>query len=189
MTYITKRCRSCGFTHKASIYGYVHDPIGVPVSKCPQCGALHKESGNSEWIQMSPFKKYRSIHPRGSSFAFFLGIFLTPLTVFPLALLFKNMVVLPIGLLLGFVLAHYLLTCLHVGSEKFRKAYCDSILRTRNMEYREFLSQQGTLTDESIPGWILCTKGAKKKIDAYLTSHADQTDFQIPTFVEAIKNA
>lgn len=189
MTYITKRCRSCGYKHKASVYGYVHDPIGVPFSRCPQCGTLHEEPGNSEWIQMSPFKKYRSIHPRASSSAFFLGIFLAPVTVVPLGLLIKNMIILPLGLLFAFMLAHYLLTCLHVGSEKFRESYCDSILRTRGEEYREFLNKQGTLYDESIPAWVLCTKGAKKKIEEYLTDHADKTDFTIPTFREAIKNA
>ena len=189
MTYITKRCGNCGFTHKASIYGYVHDPIGMPISRCPQCGTLYKDTGNSEWIQMTPFKKYRSIHPRGTAFAWFLGIFLTPVMAAPFAFLFKNMIALPLGLLLAVALAHYLLTCLHVGSEKFRTSYCDSILRTRNEEYRETLSKQGTLYDESIPNWVLCTKGAKKKIEAYLAEHADNTDFTIPTFIETIKNA
>ena len=76
MTYITKRCGKCGFTHRASIYGYVHNPIGVPVSRCPQCGELYRERQNREWVQMSPFKKYRSIHPRGWAMAFFPGILL-----------------------------------------------------------------------------------------------------------------
>ena len=51
------------------------------------------------------------------------------------------------------------------------------------------LSKQGTLYDESIPNWVLCTKGAKKKMEAYLADHADNTDFTIPTFIETIKNA
>lgn len=189
MTYITKKCRSCGFTYRTSIYGYVQNPIGVPVSRCPRCGTLYNERGNSEWIQMSPFKKYRSIHPRCTYTAIFLGAFLTPLIVAPFALFIKNMIILPLGYLLGFALAHYLLTCLHVGSEKFREAYCESILRTRNVEYREYLSKQGMLYDESIPNWVLCTKGAKEKISAYLEQHPEKTELRIPTFVEAIHNA
>ena len=206
MTYITKRCGKCGFTHRASIYGYVHNPIGVPVSRCPQCGELYRERQNREWVQMSPFKKYRSIHPRGWAMAFFPGILLAILmgmgmmtllqAISPVIVLLPAFIRMILGVLfvvLGFVfpffLAHYLLTCLHVGSESFRVAYCDSILRTRNPEYREYLSKQGPLFDESIPSWVLCTKGARSEIDAYLAGHPDSTEVHIPTFVETISNA
>lgn len=206
MTYITKRCGKCGFTHRASIYGYVHNPIGVPVSRCPQCGELYRERQNREWVQMSPFKKYRSIHPRGWAMAFFPGILLAILmgmgmmtllkAISPVIVLLPAFIRMILGVLfvvLGFVfpffLARYLLTCLHVGSESFRVAYCDSILRTRNPEYREYLSKQGPLFDESIPSWVLCTKGAKSKIDSYLEEHAGSTEVHIPTFVETINNA
>ena len=206
MTYITKRCGKCGFTHRASIYGYVHNPIGVPVSRCPQCGELYRERQNREWVQMSPFKKYRSIHPRGWAMAFFPGILLAILmgmgmmtllkAISPVIVLLPAFIRMILGVLfvvLGFVfpffLARYLLTCLHVGSESFRVAYCDSILRTRNPEYREYLSKQGPLFDESIPSWVLCTKGARSEIDAYLAGHPDSTEVHIPTFVETINNA
>lgn len=206
MTYITKRCGKCGFTHRASIYGYVHNPIGVPVSRCPQCGELYRERQNREWVQMSPFKKYRSIHPRGWAMAFFLGILLAILmgmgmmtllqAIQPAILLlpafirkFLAVLYFVLCFVFPFFLAHYLLTCLHVGSESFRVAYCDSILRTRNPEYREYLSKQGPLFDESIPSWVLCTKGARSEIDAYLAGHPDSTEVHIPTFVETINNA
>lgn len=213
MTYITKRCGKCGFTHRASIYGYVHNPIGVPVSRCPQCGELYRERQNREWVQMSPFKKYRSIHPRGWAMAFFLGILLAILMGLGMmtllqaissaslllpAFIQKILSVLYVVLcfvspvlcfVFPFFLAHYMLTCLHVGSESFRVAYCDSILRTRNPEYREYLSKQGPLYDEGIPNWVLCTKGAKEMILAYLDEHTDNVDVKIPTFVETINNA
>lgn len=206
MTYITKRCGKCGFTHRASIYGYVHNPIGIPFSRCPKCGELFRERDNREWIQMSPFKKYRSIHPRGWAQAFFLGIVLFPPmwlgmetlleAIQPAILLLPAVIqrllhVLHVVLCLGFpfFLAHYLLTCLHVGSKSFRVAYCDSILRTSSQEYRALLSKQGPPYDEGIPNWVLCTKGAKKKILDYLEEHADSVDVKIPTFVETINNA
>ena len=214
MTYITKRCGKCGFTHRASIYGYVHNPIGIPFSRCPKCGELFRERDNREWIQMSPFKKYRSINPRfGVAESIFVGMLLAVLTLYLVGVLLMPLrpVLNQLGALTGTVLiavrriiralllliavvffpslAHYLFTCLHVGSKAFRQSYCDSILRTQNPEYRELLSKQGPLYDEGIPNWVLCTKGAKKKILDYLDEHTDSVDVKIPTFVETINNA
>lgn len=201
MTYITKKCPQCKFVHRASVYGFVQNPIGTPFSRCPACGSVYRERGLKEWAQMSLLKKYFSINPRAGAFAFFLGIFLMVPIMMPVVSLvdyssrtnspFAPLVglMVPISMILSFGLAHYFFVCTRANKDKFIDSYCRSVLRTRNTMYADFLNQQGiTLKDESIPNFVLLTKSTKEKIARKLDPANIPTSIRIPTFIESIEN-
>ena len=201
MTYITKKCPKCKFVHRASVYGFVQNPIGTPFSRCPACGNVVREREIKEWAQMSPLKKYFSINRRGNSTFFFLGLLLMiPITI-PVIMLVEaanssNSFLAPLaGLLvfpaivLPFLLAHYILVCSRANKEKFIDSYCDSVLRTRVPMYVDFLNQQGiTLRDESIPKIVRLSKKTQEEIARRLDASNTPATIQIPTFIESIQN-
>ena len=196
MTYIRKGC-PCGYKYSTSLYGYVHDPIGAPLCVCPRCGGLAQDRQSKEWIQMKPFKRFFSIHPRATATGFFLGLLFMILSFSPMALVlngilpsFLEPVISGLCLVLFFLsypLAVYLLIRGKVNSDSFRKRYCASILRTRNPEYRALLEKTGPIYDEKIPGAAGCSKKSQAKIDKILAT-SDPLPLKLPTLPETIRN-
>lgn len=198
MTYIIRKCNNCGYTYRRSQYGFVNDPIGVRLVRCPSCKAITRNTASREWIQMGPWRRYFAIHPRGDAFAFFLGIPLTVGFVF-LVVQLRNLLgldteggipgvlILPM-LVLPFVAAHFFLTWRKANSEVFCRRYCSSILRTRNENYRKLLAHEGKLYDESIPSYIPLSQKSRERIEQYLRTHAAESNFSFPTIPESIHN-
>ncbi|MBO7251306.1 MAG: hypothetical protein J6V25_01645 [Oscillospiraceae bacterium] len=197
MTYVTKRCGKCGYSHRVAIYGHMDDPIGIRIAKCPSCNHVSKESKTKEWVQMSPYKKYRSINPRGRFRVFCLGIFLCVPVLMMLASLFPVFQtdvggIHPILLLIAYPLTcgvlNYLFTSLALTSKVFEKRYCNSILRSRNPHYMEFLKQEGRIYGEEIPSWLLCSKKRRQELEHYIRVRSAESNFQIPSFTSTIRN-
>lgn len=198
MRYIIRKCKNCGYTYKKAWYGFVDDPIGVRFVKCPSCSAVSKNSVAREWIQMSTWRKYFAIHPRGDAFAFFLGLPLMIPFAFLVSLLRPLLgllpgeappflIILPM-IVLPFVLAHYFLVWRKANSEVFCKRYCSSILRTRNMAYRNLLAHEGPLHDEALPSFVPLSAKSRKRIETYLLTHSSESSFSFPTIPESIHN-
>lgn len=68
-TIITRKCSKCGYSATKRIYGYVADPIGMPIAICPACRSVSHDRTHKEWIQMTPFAKLCAIYPRAGSYA------------------------------------------------------------------------------------------------------------------------
>ena len=198
MTYIIRKCNNCGYTYRKSQYGFVNDPIGVRLVRCPSCRAIIRNTASREWIQMGPWRRYFAIHPRGDAFAFFLGLPLMVVSALLLGLLrsllgleageeLPGVLMLPM-VVLPFVAAHYFLTWRKANSEVFCQRYCRSILRTRNEGYRKLLAHEGQLYDESIPSYVPLSKKSKERIENYLRTHAAESNFSFPTIPESIHN-
>ena len=188
MTHILIKCKKCGASEHIPVYGYVRNPIGVPLSRCPYCGTVYNSGKTAEWIQMEPWAKYLSIHPRAKHSAFFWAIPLSPVLFAPLALLLRSeratglLFLLALGL--AYCLAHWLLTVLRANNEKFLEVYCASILRTRNHRYRELLGSSTALFDEDFPKWVPLTKSSRDTITRQLSEELVTTDFEIPSLFD-----
>ena len=48
----------CNYSYRASVYGYVEDPFGFPLTRCPRCNHIFRKNKHKEWGQMSPINKY-----------------------------------------------------------------------------------------------------------------------------------
>lgn len=196
MTYIRKGC-PCGYKYSTSVYGYVHDSIGSPLCVCPRCGALSKDRMSKEWVQMKPFKRYFSIHPRATASGFFLGLLFLIISCSPMALVLNG--ILPssfepvinglciILCILSYPLAVFLLIMAKANSESFRKRYCASILRTRNPQYMAMLQHAGPVYDEKIPALACCSKSTQARINQMLASTAP-APLRFPTIPETVRN-
>lgn len=197
-TYITKKCPKCGFKKTVSSYGYMNDPLGIRISRCPACNELFKEKKTKEWIQMKPYQKYRAINPRGRFRVFCIGIFPAAFLAAAITNAIPALETQNGGVNVGVLLVSYLLTCavlnylftmLEITGKIFQKRYCESIIRSRNPVYLEMLKQEGPVYEEAIPSWILVSKGTRKDMENYIAKHAaDSADFQIPTFLDTIAN-
>lgn len=195
MTHILIKCKKCGAKEHTPVYGYVKNPIGVPFSRCPYCGAVYANDEAAEWIQMSPWTKYRSIHPRAGANAFFLGlVFLVAgillwsalhlqiLKAFP-GFRLPPVVMVPF-LVLPFLLAHYVLVVSRANSGKFIGLYCESILRTRNPDYRKTLEKNSVIYGEEIPRWIHLSKQTRTAIFDRLETEGFKADVEIPSLFD-----
>lgn len=197
--YIRKKCRNCGYTERARIYGYVQDPIGMPVSVCPMCRSFYREYGSREWIQMGPVRKYLAICPRADAFAFFASLVLDVVTmglylwvIQALNIRTENHPLLasfPIRMLLwNFLLLHYLFTFCSANRDKFLNRLVQSIRRTRNPEYRKVLESLGELHSEDLPGILPLTAGSRAKLAAMLAEKPAEETIYYPSMFDSIKN-
>lgn len=188
MTHIIIKCRKCGATEHIPVYGYVRNPIGIPFSRCPYCGQLAATGKTAEWIQMTPWTKYLSIHPRAKYSAFFTAIPLSLPLYAALVFLLRSEravgVLFLVALGLAYALAHWLHTILRANNHAFLEQYCESILRTRNHSYRKLLEQNSELFGEELPKWVFLTQSSKATVEQRLAEGMDTADVEIPSLFD-----
>lgn len=188
-THIRIGCPNCGYSYRKSIYGYVEDPIGIPLTRCPMCDRVFKYGKHKEWLQMSPIKKYFSVSPRGN----IVSIFLAWIPMIPFARL--NIKV-PDDLVLWVVLgvlavswfiADYIVIAIRINSQVCMERIISSISRTNNEEYAEMLSRIGKIYDNSIPKVLMLTHANKKQLE-YTIKNKITRNVIVPTFEKSINN-
>lgn len=191
-TFIKTTCPKCGYSNSYSIYGYVKNPIGIPLVRCEVCGNIFKTEKQKEWIQMSPLKKFYAIAPRWIPCGAF-GVSLI-LSVGFVRVILENLndtvgSIFSLGVLvLGALLGAYLTAWLLAGSEKFTQQYLESLKRTRNPIYQELLGQYGKLYDESMPFGIRIPGDKKSRIEDALRQMDSNESIRIPTVRESVMN-
>lgn len=191
-THIQIRCRKCGHTFNRSVYGYMEDPIGIPLMKCPRCDEVYKDNKHKEWIQMSPIKKYFSISPTGNILSLFL-CFIPILIALKLGIIedtnyptVQTNLIFWGTLLVSWFVCHYIIVCIRANCWKFYNRLIYSIARTRNEAYAQTLSKFGKIYGESIPKIVIFTKASQATIE-YELDKKNNYDFTIPTFSDSIK--
>lgn len=194
-TYIKKSCPSCGYSVSATIRGYVKEPIGVPLARCPKCEKIFRDGDRKEWVQMSPSQKYAAICPRGMAYAIVLGfvVFLLANKIFENILGKLPSTLFPIVIISILVIAihemRYMIISIAVNnSDEFRKAYVQSILRSRNKEYRRILERMGPIYGEDLPKKLHFSEGNSKIIECQLRSK-QCVDIDIPSLDDSIIEA
>ncbi len=188
-TYINMKCKKCGYSYRTSIYGYMEDPIGIPIMRCPNCNELYKDAKHKEWIQMSPIKKYFSISPMGNLLSMFIAII-------PVFLLSKicnfgdepsttNNLIFLGSLFVSWLICNYVVICIRANCWKFYDRIIPSISRTRNEPYTKILSRFGKIYGEAIPRFVIFTKASRATIE-YEVENNKTDNFEIPTFSDSI---
>lgn len=184
-THIYMGCPKCGYSCRGSIYGYVEDPLGVTLTKCPRCGQIFKDSKHKEWLQMSPIKKYFSIAPRGN----FVSIFLALLPA--MAISFEAHIESGIGILgilaVSWLIADYIVIAIRVNSKARMDCIISSISRTNNENYVRMLSKFGKIYDNSIPKVLLLTRANRERLENTIKNKKTE-GINIPTFENSISN-
>ena len=184
-TYIRIECPKCNYSHSTSVYGYVEDPIGVPLMRCPQCGNIVRNNNHKEWIQMSPLKKYFSISPRGNILSIFLSFI-------PIIILVRSNIEFGNGAFWGilaasWLISDYLVISIRVNCRNCLNRIISSISRTNDESYAELLSQFGKIYGNSIPKVLFLTKANKTSIE-YVVKNSKTENIVIPTFSNSINN-
>ena len=184
-THIRMGCPNCKYSYSTSIYGYVNDPIGIPLTRCPRCGQIFKDSKHKEWIQMSPIKKYFSIAPRGNFVSIFLA--LIPMIVYARSNIELDNIAFGGFLIASWLVANYIVIAMRINSRSCMERITSSISRTNNEEYAQLLSKFGKTYSYSIPKVLILTR-ANKEILEYIIQNNITEYVTIPTFENSIKN-
>ena len=184
-TYIRIACPKCNYSYSKSIYGYVEDPIGIPLTRCPRCNNILRDNKHKEWIQMSPIKKYFSIAPRGNILAIFLA-FIPMLFLVWSDIDFGDGVFWG-GLAVSWLISDYIVMSIRVNCKNCLDRIVSSISRTNNESYAELLSQFGEIYGYSIPKVLLFTKANKASIE-YAVKNRKAKKIVIPTFSSSIND-
>ena len=183
-TYIRIGCPKCNYSYSTSVYGYVEDPIGVPLTRCPRCNNISRDNKHKEWIQMSPIKKYFSISPRGNILSIFLAFI-------PMIILVRNNI--EIGdmffgiLAVSWIIADYIVISIRVNCQNCLERIISSISRTNDESYAQLLSQFGKIYGNSIPKILFLSKSNRASL-AYAIKTRKTQNIVIPTFSNSINN-
>ena len=192
-TIITKKCSKCGYSTTKRVYGYVNDPMGVPVAQCPLCGQISAERSHKEWIQMSPLAKAYAIYPRAGVYGLFGGFLITVLScrdIFAKDVLGDMDPWILLGAFLtAALLVIYVTLCIAVNSSFFLNRYIASVKRTRNPGYRQFVCSLGKCYDEKLPLLLRFSEKSLSDIDFNLRSPTLDVDVRIPSLDDSITNA
>ena len=182
--YIRIRCPKCNYLYSTYVYGYVEDPIGVPLTQCPRCNNISKDSKRKEWIQMSPIKKYFSISPRSNILSTFLALI-------PMIILSCNNI--EVGkmflgvLIVSWIIADYIVISIRVNCRSCLDRIISSISRTNNESYAQHLSKLGKIYGNSIPKVLFLSKSNRASFEHAIKTRVVQ-DIVIPTFSDSINN-
>lgn len=183
-THIRMGCPNCGYTYSTSVYGYVEDPIGIPLTRCPRCSQIFKDSKHKEWIQMSPIKKYFSISPRGNIVSIFLAFI-------PMIIFVRSNIELGDAfwgvLIASWFVANHIVIAIRVNSQACMERIISSVSRTNDEEYAQLLSKFGKIYDHSIPNVLMLTR-ANKELLEYTIKNKKTENIIIPTFTNSINN-
>lgn len=185
-THVRVTCPKCGFSFHKSMYGYVEDPIGIPLIRCPKCLNIYRDRNHKEWIQMSPMKKYFSIAPRGNFVAIFLA-FIPIIAWIDSDFASDSAGAFWMVALLSWAICDYIIISIQANSDRFRERLAVSLARTRDSSYENFLSRFGKLYGEDIPRIIIVTQDSRLKIEREVEDRKS-SEFIIPTFWSGFQN-
>ena len=155
-TYIRIGCPKCNYSYRTSVYGYVEDPIGVPLMRCPRCNNLFRDNKHKEWIQMSPIKKYFSISPRGNILSIFLSFI--PMIIFVRSNIELGTIAFWGSLVAAWLIFDYIVISIRINCSDRLDTIISSISRTNDESYAKLLSQFGEIYGYSIPKFLIVTK-------------------------------
>lgn len=185
-TYIRIGCPKCNYSYRTTIYGYVEDPLGIPLTRCPRCNQTFRNNKHKEWIQMSPIKKYFSIAPRGNILSMFLAMI-------PMIALVRSNIEIGSGamffgiLAASWFVADYLVILFRINSKTCINRIISSISRTNNEAYAKLISNFNRLYDYSIPKILMLTPSNKELIENAIKNNKKK-QIVIPSFENSINN-
>lgn len=157
-TIVSRKCPNCGYSCSTTVYNYRRTLIGTPLMVCDNCVAPMIGSQFSEWIQLTPIRKFFYIsNPFIIGCALFLSFFLSflPLESYREGsfLILRLIVWLVLFLPIAYLSAH-----MRCNGKSFIGEYTKSAIRIRDPEYRALLSKRVALYDESIPFFRISEK-------------------------------
>ncbi len=133
----SRKCPHCGFQVSGSAPAFQEGvTIGIPLTKCTNCGQEMMIKNHKEWIQMSSMAKIWSIINMSSASIpiAVCGLLLSILLFIPLEK--SPAAVKVLILILGFLLGLFAAWFISFHSKAFLYAYAYSLYRTDTEEYR-----------------------------------------------------